>query len=583
MFSNLGLLGKTVVALCISLIISSLAVSLIFVKNYRERMETEMLLKARAIGQMAENARVNTGELVQRDSFKVDKLLEEAGIALEGLEVGSPQFFTTLRNTTYYKTIPVVSAFLAAENGAEESHFKFKPTRFDARNPNYLPVSKMEKDLLRELQASNEIEISGMDRETNNMRYFRIVKLTQECLVCHGGPMDDLRRPNTTVDPIGFTKDNKKVGDKHGAFQVIMSLDAIDAAVTSVWLQVVGVAAVVILISGLVAVSVLRRSIVAPIQSLVYEMNEGSDQVSTAAGQVSSASQTLAEGSTQQASSLEETSSSLEEISSMIKKNAESANVANSLMAESKRKVEDGVESMTEMVGAMDSIKDSSAEMSKIIKVIEEIAFQTNLLALNAAVEAARAGDAGKGFAVVAEEVRNLAQRSATAAKDTATLIEGAVDKSDRGVNIVKKASEELNSISESVNKVGDLVSEISAASGEQAQGVEQVNRAVSQMDSVTQQNASVAEESASASEELAAQSETLNSTITDLSMIIVGQNGENGGGNGYRKAISAGKSFSKPQIPARQASKALPQASKKAEPNSREIIPMDEDDMGGF
>jgi ABC-type transporter Mla subunit MlaD len=166
---------------------------------------------------------------------------------------------------------------------------------------------------------------------------------------------------------------------------------------------------------------------------------------------------------------------------------------------------------MTETIG---KIKSSSDETAKIVGTIDEIAFQTNLLALNAAVEAARAGEAGKGFAVVAEEVRNLAQRSAEAARNTADLIEGAVRNADGGVKVTEEVSSVLDEISEGSRKVSDLVNEIAAASGEQAQGIEQVNLAVSQLDKVTQQNAANAEESASAAEELSSQAEEMRSLV---------------------------------------------------------------------
>ena len=301
---------------------------------------------------------------------------------------------------------------------------------------------------------------------------------------------------------------------------------------------------VIILLTTVIAASIIifilagyyvGRSITRPINLIINSLREGSTQVTSASGQISESSQSLAQGASEQASSLESTVASLEEIATMTRQNADNANSANSLMENSRQDVENGSHSMQEMVSSMESIKDSSAEISKIIKVIEEIAFQTNLLALNAAVEAARAGEHGKGFAVVAEEVRNLAQRSATASKDTASLIENAVAKADEGSNIVQKAAKALEAISESTKKVGDLVSEIAAASNEQSKGVEQVNGAVNQMDAITQQNASSAEQSASASEELSAQAESMNDVVNDLVNIVQGR-----GGNGSSKSIAA-------------------------------------------
>jgi methyl-accepting chemotaxis protein len=267
----------------------------------------------------------------------------------------------------------------------------------------------------------------------------------------------------------------------------------------------------------------LSLGITRPINRIVAGLREGAEQVSSAAGQVSSASQSLAEGATEQAAGLEETSSSLEEMSSMTKQNADNAQQANTLAAEAKNAANSGSEAMERMGGAIEDIKRSSDETAKIIKVIDEIAFQTNLLALNAAVEAARAGEAGKGFAVVAEEVRNLAMRSAEAAKNTSNLIEQSVNNSRNGVQICTEVKKALDEIVGSIGKTSDLVGEIAAASSEQAQGVNQINTAVSQMDKVTQQNAANAEESASASEELSSQAEVMNEVVDQLVALING------------------------------------------------------------
>lgn len=243
---------------------------------------------------------------------------------------------------------------------------------------------------------------------------------------------------------------------------------------------------------------------------IIDGLDDGVAQVNDAAGQVSSASQSLAEGASEQASSLEETSSALEQMAAMTRTNAANAAQANDLSLETSRAAEQGEQTMKD-------INASSDQISKIIKVIEEIAFQTNLLALNAAVEAARAGEHGKGFAVVADEVRNLAQRAAQAAKETTSLIENSVNKSREGMAAIE-------AIVGGVNKVKGLLEGIAKASQEQAQGVDQVNVAVAQMDKVTQQNASASEESASAAEELNAQAEATKGLVDELILMVRGQ-----------------------------------------------------------
>ena len=255
------------------------------------------------------------------------------------------------------------------------------------------------------------------------------------------------------------------------------------------------------------------------LENVIMQVADSVDQVSSASNQVSASSQALAQGASEQASALEETSSSLEEIASMTNQNADNANQANTLSIEANKAAEKGNEIMQKMAKAIEEIKKSSDETSKIIKTIDEIAFQTNLLALNAAVEAARAGEAGKGFAVVADEVRNLAMRSAEAAKNTSALIEESVKNAENGVTISQDVAESLTEINNITKKVSNLVAEIAASSKEQAQGVDQINKAVAQMDEVTQKNAATSEESASAAEELASQATELDSMVASFKL----------------------------------------------------------------
>ncbi|MBE2214380.1 MAG: MCP four helix bundle domain-containing protein [Opitutaceae bacterium] len=289
-------------------------------------------------------------------------------------------------------------------------------------------------------------------------------------------------------------------------------------------------AAITAMLAGVALAAILgvtvTRSITRPIKEAVQQLSAGAESTAASATQVSSASQSLAEGASEQAASLEETSSSLEELASMTKNNADNAARANSLAREARTAAEQGVQEMGAMSDAMRAINTSSAEIAKIIKTIDEIAFQTNILALNAAVEAARAGEAGMGFAVVAEEVRNLAQRSATAARETGAKIQGAIENTARGVAINDSVARALGQIVAKVREVDSLVSEVAGASNEQSRGIGQVNVAVAEMDKVTQSNAANAEESASASEELNAQAEMLRATVGTLASLVDGSRG---------------------------------------------------------
>ena len=242
------------------------------------------------------------------------------------------------------------------------------------------------------------------------------------------------------------------------------------------------------------------------LHQLIGQVRTSGDQIVAGAMQISDSSQALSQGATEQASSLEQISASMHQLSSQTQHNADSAAQANRLATQVRTEAEEGNTQMQQMVAAMAEIDGASQNISKIIKVIDEIAFQTNLLALNAAVEAARAGQHGKGFAVVAEEVRNLAARSARAAKETAELIEGSVRMTGNGSKIADRTAKALAEIVADVSKVTDLVAEIAAASNEQAQGIGQVSQGVAQIDQVTQQNTANAEEGAAASEELHSQ-----------------------------------------------------------------------------
>jgi len=479
--------------------------------------------------------------------------------------------------------VPVVSAWNAAMRKAKEGDYTFKVPKFHPRNPQNSPDA-LEGRALTLMKNGNLKEYYEINKETNTVHYFRAVFLTETCLYCHGEPSNSEQYWGNSngVDPTGTRMEGWKVGELHGAFEIIHSLDKADAALAST-LTWSGALFIVLLAAagGLIALFT-TKAVVNPVkesmkmveglergelnyrikthrtdeigrlaQSLnsfadnlrdevleafnrlaqgdfsfqakgliaaplanacqglteaMHTVKEASDQISSGAIQVSETSSSLANGATQQAAALEEISASMTEMNEQTTNNADNAAAANKLSDEARLAADKGNQQMQTMVSAMEEIKSSAQDISKIIKVIDEIAFQTNLLALNAAVEAARAGQHGKGFAVVAEEVRNLAVRSAKAAQETTALIQGSVDKTNNGSEIAHETAKSLDAIVTDVTKVSDLVAEIAAASHEQSLGISQVNEGLTQLDEVNQQTTSTSEESAAIAEELSSQ-----------------------------------------------------------------------------
>jgi methyl-accepting chemotaxis protein len=345
----------------------------------------------------------------------------------------------------------------------------------------------------------------------------------------------ELLKMDKRVEAISYSKSktrealntvDKLLGDLVSLNMKLMEERNNGVAVTVKWTQLTtsagtGVGIVVAILLGIFFANYITK----PINSVIGRLSKSTEQVTSVSGQVTVASQSLAEGASRQAAAVEETSSSLEEMSSMTKQNADNAQQASLLMTNDTRVSHRAItDKMTLMQNVIKSSVSASEETSKIIKTIDEIAFQTNLLALNAAVEAARAGEAGAGFAVVAEEVRNLAMRSAEAAKNTETLIADSTAKIQQASTLFEEISDELSNNRHIAKRVTEIVGEIAEASQEQSQGINQINKAVAEMDKVVQQNAANSEESARAAEEMNSQANYMKDVVGDLSSLVGGE-----------------------------------------------------------
>jgi methyl-accepting chemotaxis protein len=529
---------------------------------------TKEIERARALTTFCEEIRTFIGDLNAKETFNIEDLLkryqEDRSRGKEYTE------------TDIYKTIPVVAAWTAAEKKATELGYQFRVPKNDPRNPANTPRKGLEQAVVNYLEGVGgieEIENAGGiiifpenkedaarigeigvlhqgEEKLNNaegsgthsvnaVRFFRSIKLTQDCLLCHGSLTSD-------KDFLGFQKEGWKVGEVHGAFEIIAPLDGLDTQIASTGRRQFSISGgalilTLIAISALISITVtkplasiksmlqdiaegegdLTKELVAnssdevgevakwfnvfihKLRNLIAEISNASEQVAASSTELSESSQTLANAATEQAANLEETSASVEELTSSIEHNANHSIKTSEESNTVAKQAEQGGQAVTETVTAMKRIAEQ-------ITIIDDIADQTNLLALNAAIEAARAGEMGKGFAVVAIEVRKLAERSQLAAKEIGQLAKSSVSNAENAGSLIQD-------IVPAIQKTAKFMEEIASACTEQSDGADQIRNAIEQLDIVTQQNSATSEESASASEQLSAQAQMLKELVSQF------------------------------------------------------------------
>ena len=499
-----------IVGACCGAVLVSVAIGLVVQRRVIEAEGIALTRNTmRAAILEAENVRESISRLGKAGAFDVDRLLAEHKASGRKLS-----------ESTLYGTIPVVAAWEAIEKVAEMEGYEFRVPKHFARNPKNLPTPA-EEQILKALEQPQAEDFFKTDKASNTITYARPIRLTSDCLTCHGDPATS--PTGDGKDALGFTMEGWKEGEMHGAFVLTAKLDSIDAVVRA------GVASTLMwilpttLLIGIGVYFLVDRTIVRPLQGTANILDASSEGTFSSSADISNASHRLADGANSQAASLEEAAASLEEISAMTKRNAGHADKAKTLASDARGAAEAGATEMERMSTAMADVKAASDDIAKIIQTIDEIAFQTNLLALNAAVEAARAGEAGMGFAVVAEEVRGLARRSAEAAKETTACIEDSIRKSELGVQFSVKVTANFRDIVTKIRQADELVGQIAAASTEQNGGIQQLNCAVGELNRVTQDNAACADRVAHSSRELRTQAESLNSAVGQLRGITDG------------------------------------------------------------
>jgi methyl-accepting chemotaxis protein len=561
MWKKAGLLTKVMILFTLGGILITGINAYINRLEITRAFEAGMISKSRAVTTEAMNALYYMAELRGKHNvFNDQDMVDEASDIKNQTFSSREAKLETVRQTRIYWTVPVVAAWNIGQKNAERSDFTFKTPRIQARNPKN-EADTVEREMLLEIEQKGLSEISRYDEQTNTFRYIMPVRLSKDCLVCHGTAADD--PDGDGYDLFGFKMEGWKEGMITGGFEIVQDLGPLQAELRSSTTKILLTSAGVLALIMVTFFLLIRSGVISPIQRVIGTLSEMSSQTLDAAENVSGLSQSLADSSSNQAASLEETSATMTEIEQQTRENAENAQTAvhsvkqmssftrqntdNAMLTaklseEARSSVESGAQTMKEIADSMREISKMSEQITDIIDVINDITHQTKMLATNAAIEAARAGEQGKGFAVVANEVSKLAENSKQAAKEIASLIQESDGKARAGTEQAGRGEEALKLILEKFIRLADLIDEISSASREQSKqmekvehlvesiegaseqqsdAVEQVTRAVLQMDQLTQGNAANAEQTAASAEEMSGQAQLLREQVLELSVLV--------------------------------------------------------------
>jgi methyl-accepting chemotaxis protein len=428
-----------------------------------------------------------------------------------------------------FRNVPIVGAFSIGREGADKENYVFRVSDVSPRKKDHM-ASPAESALIAKFKADPKLEEwQEFSPDGKNILVHRPVRLSQEqgCLTCHGSPS---KSPwGNGRDILGFEMENMKDGDIKGMFTIISSLGPIHNEVRATTGKLIGFGMFFTLLSMGLGFLIIRGP-VNQLDTLTQDLDAAATELSSAADQIAQVSQTLSINAAQSAKAIESTAAAIEQVAGTAATNSDSAKQAAKLAEASREEAATGEREIRQLITSMSDIATSSRKIEEITTVIDDIAFQTNLLSLNAAVEAARAGEQGKGFGVVAEAVRNLAQRSAAAAKDIENLIRESVEKIDQGKQMADRSGEVLKRIVESAHRSSTISGEIANLSADQANGIQHVGEAMNEVDSTTQKNAASSEETSASAEEISSQAAVLKDLVGDLVSMLEGQERAQGG-----------------------------------------------------